>query len=108
MEINSSTGVSVKTSYSRIVTALITPASRGKNVIAPSLQVKEIRKKAGLTQAKFCDLIDVNLETLRNWEQRRREPTGPAKALLRAINNDPMHVLAALTNRMRMDKLMVA
>ncbi len=34
--------------------------------------------------------------TLRNWEQGRREPTGPAKALLRAIKNDPVHVLTAL------------
>lgn len=34
--------------------------------------------------------------TLRNWEQGRREPTGPAKALLRAIHNNPEHVLKAL------------
>ena len=63
-----------------------------------ALHVKEIRKKTGLTQQKFCHLIDVNLGTLRNWEQGRREPTGPAKALLRAINNDPQHVLAALSS----------
>ena len=50
----------------------------------------------GLTQDKFCKLIDVKLGTLRNWEQGRREPTGPAKALLRAIKNDPKHVLVAL------------
>ena len=31
-----------------------------------------------------------------NWEQGRRSPTGPAKALLRAIANDPQHVLQAL------------
>ena len=39
----------------------------------------------------------MNLGTLRNWEQGRREPTGPAKALLRAISKDPLHVLAALS-----------
>ena len=60
------------------------------------VQVKEIRKVTGLTQDKFCKLIDVKLGTLRNWEQGRREPTGPAKALLRAIKNDPEHVLVAL------------
>ena len=49
-----------------------------------ALQVKEIRKATGLTQAKFAAMIDVQLGTLRNWEQGRREPTGPAKALLRA------------------------
>ncbi len=61
-----------------------------------ALHVKEIRKITGLTQTKFCDLIDVNLGTLRNWEQGRREPTGPARALLRAIYKDPVHVLTAL------------
>ncbi|NWA27703.1 helix-turn-helix domain-containing protein [Pseudomonas gingeri] len=61
-----------------------------------ALQIKEIRKATGLTQAKFAAMIDVQLGTLRNWEQGRREPTGPAKALLRAIHNDPEHVLNAL------------
>lgn len=60
------------------------------------IQVKEIRKSTGLTQQKFCKLIDVKMGTLRNWEQGRREPTGPAKALLKAIKNDPEHVLRAL------------
>jgi len=38
----------------------------------------------------------VDVGTLRNWEQGRREPTGPAKALLTAISKDPTHVLKAL------------
>jgi len=69
-----------------------------REFVVDAVRVKEVRKKTGLTQAKFCRLIDVNLGTLRNWEQGRREPTGPAKALLRAINNDPQHVLMALAN----------
>jgi len=67
-----------------------------REFVFDAIHVKEIRKRTGLTQAKFSQLIDVNLGTLRNWEQGRREPTGPAKALLRAISNDPRHVLAAL------------
>ena len=63
-----------------------------------SMRVKEIGKATGLTQAKFAALIDVQLGTLRNWEQGRREPTGPAKALLKAIHNDPVHVLNALAS----------
>ena len=63
-----------------------------------ALQVKEIRKATGLTQAKFAALIDVHLGTLRNWEQGRRAPTGPAKALLKAIHNDPVNVLNALAD----------
>lgn len=62
------------------------------------LQVREIRKLTGLTQAKFAAMIGVKLGTLRNWEQGHREPTGPAKALLRAIHNDPEHVLQALSS----------
>ena len=61
-----------------------------------AVKVKEIRQRTKLSQAAFAQLIDVQLGTLRNWEQGRREPTGPAKALLRAIERDPEHVLAAL------------
>lgn len=70
--------------------------SPSREFVIDAMHVKEVRKKTGLTQAKFCQLIDVNLGTLRNWEQGRRDPTGPAKALLRAIWNDPAHVLSAL------------
>lgn len=58
--------------------------------------VKEIRAITHLSQPKFARLLDVDVGTLRNWEQGRREPTGPAMALLRAIKNDPAAVLKAL------------
>lgn len=61
-----------------------------------SLKVKEVRAVTGLSQAKFAKVINVQLSTLQNWEQGRREPTGPAKALLKAIERDPKHVLRAL------------
>ena len=59
-------------------------------------KVKEIRALTGLSQPKFARILDVDVGTLRNWEQGRREPTGPARALLRAIKNDPRAVLKAL------------
>ena len=58
--------------------------------------VKELRAKMNLSQARFGELLSVELRTLRNWEQGRREPTGPARALLRAIKKDPKNVLKAL------------
>lgn len=61
-----------------------------------ALKIKEIRQASGLSQAKFARLISVSVDTLRNWEQGRRSPTGPAKALLRAIARDPKHVISAL------------
>lgn len=62
-----------------------------------AVRVKEVRAATGLSQEKFAKVIDVQVGTLRNWEQGRRSPTGPAKALLRAIKNDPEHVLEALS-----------
>ena len=62
-----------------------------------AIKVKEVRAATGLSQAKFARIIDVPVGTLRNWEQGRRDPTGPAKVLLRAIHNDPRHVLKALS-----------
>ncbi|MEK9498238.1 NadS family protein [Photorhabdus sp. P32] len=70
-------------------------ASRGTHVEA--VKVKNIRQATGLSQTGFAKLISVNVGTLRNWEQGRREPTGPAKALLKAIEKDPVHVLKALS-----------
>ncbi|EID4755098.1 DNA-binding transcriptional regulator [Salmonella enterica] len=61
-----------------------------------AMKIKEIRQASGLSQSKFAELISVNVDTLRNWEQGRRSPTGPAKALLRAIANDPRSVIQAL------------
>ncbi|RRV08084.1 transcriptional regulator [Pseudomonas sp. v388] len=61
-----------------------------------ALQVKKIRQATGQSQATFAKSIDVAVGTLRNWEQGRREPEGPARALLRALHNDPVHVMAAL------------
>ena len=61
-----------------------------------AVRVKEIRKSTGLTQAKFARKLNIELATLQNWEQGRREPTGPAKALLMALERDPVHVLRAL------------
>jgi putative transcriptional regulator len=50
----------------------------------------------GLSQDRFAALIHVKASTLRNWEQGRRSPSGAAAALLTAIQNDPVHVIAAL------------
>jgi putative transcriptional regulator len=59
-------------------------------------QVKAIRAATKLSQAKFAKLIEVEVSTLRNWEQGRRQPTGPARALLRALKNDPVSVVKAM------------
>lgn len=60
------------------------------------VDVRAIRAVTGLSQAKFAGLLGIEVATLRNWEQGRREPTGAARALLRAIHNDPVAVIEAL------------
>ena len=58
--------------------------------------VKEIREQTGLSQVRFAAMIGVSKRTLENWEQGRRHPTGPAKALLRIVNSNPEGALKAL------------
>lgn len=50
---------------------------------------KEIRKKLELSQASFAALMGVSLRTVQDWEQGRREPSGPAKSLLRIAEQFP-------------------
>ena len=58
--------------------------------------VKRLRADLGQTQAEFALMIGVSLATLRNWEQGRRTPDGPALALLRVTAHNPAAVVAAL------------
>lgn len=72
--------------------------SPSREFVVDSFEVKAVRAATGLSQDRFARVIDVQVGTLRNWEQGRRAPTGPAKALLKAIRNDPKHVLRALAD----------
>ncbi len=58
--------------------------------------IKRIRSRLNVSQAQFALMIGVNKSTLQNWEQGRREPEGPAKALLRVVDKRPEAVLEAL------------
>ena len=50
---------------------------------------KDIRAKLSLTQEKFEFLMNISVNTLRNWEKGIRHPEGPAKVLLNVVNNHP-------------------
>jgi putative transcriptional regulator len=56
---------------------------------------KAIRKKFHLTQNEFANLLNISVGTLRNWEQGRRKPEGPARVLLHVVDTHP-DVLMAL------------
>jgi len=57
---------------------------------------RRVRKRLGLSQAEFSQCIDVSIDTIRNWEQGKRCPTGAAKTLLRVLDKAPEAALAAL------------
>jgi putative transcriptional regulator len=58
--------------------------------------VKAVRAKLGASQPEFALMIGVSVATLRNWEQGRRTPEGPALALLRVAAKNPEAVASAL------------
>jgi putative transcriptional regulator len=59
----------------------------------PAVDVRAARRKLGMTQKDFALSFGVSLDTLRNWEQGRRHPEGPARVLLAVIERDPKTVL---------------
>jgi len=61
--------------------------------VDPKNDVVKARGKLGLSQSKFATLLGISQDTLQNWEQGRREPTGPAKVLLRIASKHPRVLL---------------
>jgi putative transcriptional regulator len=59
-------------------------------------EVRDLRRRARLTQQEFAARLGVPVETIRNWEQGKRAPRGPARALLAVIAHAPDTVFAAL------------
>jgi putative transcriptional regulator len=58
--------------------------------------VRDLRRRARLTQTEFAAKLGVPVETIRNWEQGKRAPRGPARALLAVFAHAPETVFAAL------------
>ena len=61
-----------------------------------STDVKAVRSDLGQSQSEFALMIGVSVATLRNWEQGRRTPDGPALALLQVAAHNPAAVVDAL------------
>jgi putative transcriptional regulator len=57
---------------------------------------RRVRRKVGLSQVAFARRIGVPVDTVRNWEQGKRAPQGPARALLRIIDRAPETALRVL------------
>jgi putative transcriptional regulator len=59
-------------------------------------QVRELRRRLGLSQAQFARKFGFAIDTIRQYEQGRRMPSGPASTLLRVIEAEPDVVIRAL------------
>ncbi len=68
----------------------------GRVVELTPVDIKALRRRLQKSQAEFALLIGVSVSTLQNWEQGRRRPEGPARALLKVAAHDPDALFAAL------------
>lgn len=64
--------------------------------LLPVVDVKSLRKKLGMTQVVFCSAFKLSVGTVRDWEQHRFVPDGPARVLLTVIERDADAVIQAL------------
>lgn len=60
------------------------------------IDVRALRKRLKMSQSEFAIFCGVNVHTLRNWEQGRRHPEGPARVLLLVVDREPEAVLRAV------------
>jgi putative transcriptional regulator len=73
------------------------PARDSGNGDADAAYARGVRARTKLTQAEFAARIGVPIETVRNWEQGKRSPRGPARALLKVIDKAPQVAFAVLS-----------
>ena len=74
----------------------LAPDAFGLTAEGGTPEVRDLRRRARLTQQEFAARLGVPVETIRNWEQGKRAPRGPARALLAVIAHAPDTVFAAL------------
>ena len=57
--------------------------------MAPEVDVRAIRRAAGMSQAQFATAYEFSVRTVQEWERGAKRPSGPARTLLKAIKADP-------------------
>jgi putative transcriptional regulator len=62
---------------------------------------REARRGIGYSQQAFANMLGIRVKTLRNWEQRRRQPTGAARVLLWIMARDPWIVFDVMHDQHR-------
>jgi len=77
------------------------PRANGSDRFHDAAYARNVRGRTGLTQTAFAARIGVPVETVRNWEQGKRSPRGPARALLKVIEQAPEAAFAVLAGKQR-------
>lgn len=92
-----------KTLFEDLLGSLKEAKAISKGKVAPSRRfeitapdAKLVHEQIGLSQSEFARLMRVSVKTLQNWEQHRRNPTGPAAALLKIMSTAPEVALESL------------
>jgi putative transcriptional regulator len=96
-------GDSMKTQFEQMmdglndVEAFLAGEQEGFKAHVPhDVDVKAIRNRLGMTQARFSDTFGFSLDAIKHWEGGRRTPEAPARTLLTVIDRNPTAVLTAL------------
>ncbi len=94
-----------KTDFDKLVASIRQAGRIRRGEVKPSRltqfappNIRAIRRRLGQSQAEFARMIGVSVATLQNWEQGRRMPHGPARALLKVAAVNPQAVAAALAS----------
>jgi len=94
--------------FNELVTSIKEAGRIHRGEIRPSREftfdpedVRGIREKLHKSQSQFARMIGVSVSTLQNWEQGRRQPHGPARALLLVASKAPNVVAKALSRQSR-------
>jgi putative transcriptional regulator len=83
--------------YGRPASSWVVAAKAARGAAADAAYARGVRARTQLTQAQFAARIGVPIETVRNWEQGKRSPRGPARALLKVIDAVPDVAFAVLS-----------
>ena len=69
-----------------------------RHTVIEEPDVHAIREKYKMSQQEFSSLLGISVATLRNWEQGRRKPQGPARVLLKIAEKNPKVILHSLSH----------
>ena len=83
--------------YGRPTGGWVAAARAARSAAVDAAYARGVRARTKLTQAQFAARIGVPIETVRNWEQGKRSPRGPARALLKVIDAAPDVAFAVLS-----------